>query len=85
MREPKDFEAPLCAEVGGDWWFPDKEDNKFDGRYARSICKNCLHNNECAEWGIYNEVHGIWGGLTPRERQSIRVARRIQVREEDIA
>jgi hypothetical protein len=32
--------------------------------YARSICNNCEHKAECAEWGIYNERHGIWGGLT---------------------
>jgi hypothetical protein len=24
MREPSEYEAPLCASVGGDFWFPEK-------------------------------------------------------------
>ena len=41
MREPKDYEAPLCAEIGGDWWFPEKEDHpagRIDAVHAKSIC-----------------------------------------------
>ena len=25
MREPREYENPLCAEIGGDFWFPDKD------------------------------------------------------------
>lgn len=85
MREPRNYEAPLCAEVGGEWWFPDKEDNNIDSMYAKSICRRCQHQTECAEWGIHNERHGIWGGLVDRQRQAIRRQRKITVREEDIA
>jgi WhiB family redox-sensing transcriptional regulator len=85
MREPRNYEAPLCAEVGGEWWFPDKEDNNIDSMYGKSICRRCEHQTECAEWGIYNERHGIWGGLVEIERRMIRRQRKITVREEDIA
>ena len=91
MREPREYEAPLCAEVGGNHWFPEKgdddnsESNYDDTGTAKRICGNCTHRLECAEWGIYNERFGIWGGLTPYERRSIRKRRGIQVRRQEIA
>jgi hypothetical protein len=85
MREPRNYEAPLCAEVGGEWWFPDKEDNYVDSRYAKSICRQCQHQTECAEWGIYNEQHGIWGGLVDKQRREIRKQRNLKLKEEDVA
>lgn len=85
MREPRNYEAPLCAEIGGEWWFPDKEGNDIDSMYAKSICQRCIHQTECAEWGIYNERHGIWGGLAETHRRVIRRQRKIQLKEEDVA
>lgn len=85
MREPREYEAPLCAQIGGDWWFPDKEDNHIDTRYPKTICGRCEHQTECAEWGIRNERHGIWGGLVEKQRREIRRQRNITLREEDIA
>ena len=73
MREPKDYEAPSCAQIGGDFWFPDvKEIESFANiKFAKSVCNTCPHKSECAEWGIANEVHGIWGGLTNKDRDLI--------------
>jgi hypothetical protein len=39
---------------------------------AKSICRKCTHQFECAEWGIHNERFGIWGGHTSRDLISIR-------------
>ena len=80
MREPREYEAPLCAEVGGDYWFP--EDLSSNGRngdtaLAKSICGNCRHRNECAEWGINRERYGVWGGLSANQRRIIRIQRGI--------
>jgi hypothetical protein len=88
MREPHEFEAPLCAEVGGDHWFPEIEighQMQQTVGYAKSICGKCPHQTECAEWGIYNEQHGIWGGLTVRARASIRRQRNILLRRDNVA
>jgi hypothetical protein len=82
MREPSQYEAPSCATVGGDFWFPEKEQGQMilaDGQYAKSICRGCTHRIECAEWGIRKEAFGIWGGLAPRERLSVRRDRRINL------
>jgi hypothetical protein len=59
--------------------------NTVEMAMAKSICRTCPHKAECAEWGIKNEVHGIWGGLVPKERFSIRLSRNISLREEDVA
>jgi hypothetical protein len=88
MREPRFYENPYCADVGGDFWFPEKENGYLYAKemeMAKSICGMCPHQTECAEWGIKNEVHGIWGGLAPRTRANIRTKRNIILREEDVA
>jgi len=82
MREPREYENPLCAQIGGDFWFPEREEGAVsyvDGQYAKSICKRCIHKVECAEWGIRKETFGIWGGLAHRERLQARRDRRINL------
>ena len=86
MREPRQYESPLCAQTGaGDYWFPEPGQGTItETVLARSICNQCSHKTECAEWAIKYEHHGIWGGLTERERKQIRRKRRITVgREQD--
>ena len=88
MRKPREYENPLCAEVSGDFWFPDTQADinaVQDATAAKSICRRCSHRTECAEWGIRKEYYGIWGGLTLRERQVIRRQKgiRIHQKEED--
>lgn len=89
MREPWNFEDPLCREVGTDFFFPEKDDGDSPTMtgYAKSICAGCSHKIECAEWGINNERFGIWGGLTQTNMRSIRRMRNIVLKEqgEDVA
>ena len=85
MREPRFYEAPSCATIGGDFWFPDNEiplATTNDAQFAKSICNRCPHRRECVEWGIANESHGIWGGLNNRARQEIRRKRGIKIHQE---
>ena len=80
MREPRQYEAPLCAQVDAELWFPEKyEGNTRNLRIAKGLCSQCKHKIECAEWGIQHERIGIWGGLTARERQIIRRERNIKL------
>jgi hypothetical protein len=86
MREPRFYESPLCAEVSGDFWFPDTKTDVNavkDSAAAKSICNRCSHKTECAEWGIRKEYYGIWGGLTLRERQVIRSQKGIRIHQEE--
>ena len=75
MRSPRDFDNPLCAQVDGELWFPEQGGSGTE--VPRSICNQCSHKIECAEWGIKYERHGIWGGLSAMERRAIRKKRNI--------
>ena len=88
MRHPFEYEGPACSEVGGDYWFPDRDNgitNTDEMKIAKAICDGCIHKIECAEWGIHKEYFGIWGGLTEQQRRIIRRQRNIIVREEGVA
>lgn len=88
MRDPRNYESPLCAEVGVDTFYPediDGEGKNLTIRAAKRICDRCQHLTECAEWAIYNERFGIWGGLTSGQRIHIRRKMGIQVRREESA
>ena len=86
MREPREYENPLCAQSGGDFWFPEPGlGSTQEAVHARNICNSCVHQTECAEWGIYNERYGIWGGLSDFQRKQIRRQRNIVLRQENSA
>jgi WhiB family redox-sensing transcriptional regulator len=53
-----------------DLFYPQPGD---DSRVPKRICSSCEHKQECLMWAIDNEEeHGIWGGMSPRERRRIR-------------
>ena len=88
MREPRFYENPACATVGGDFWFPENDPanrNTIEVAIAKSICRRCPNQEECAEWGIQNENFGIWGGLNEGQRRLIRRKRRITVKGAEVA
>ena len=86
LRRPDELDSPSCATVGGDYWFPELESGgitQAEAKIAKSICSACPHKVECAEWGIYRERFGIWGGLTDMDRRHIRRSRGIRINEEE--
>ena len=80
MRGPWQFEDPACREVGTEVFYPDRGEVNLAAR-AKRICAGCIHKQECAEWGLYNEHLGIWGGLVENERRSLRKVLKIDLRE----
>ena len=56
-----------------------------DAKKVKEFCNKCAHQVECAEWGIAKERFGIWGGLNPRERQSIRRRRRVRLQDDELS
>lgn len=62
--------SALCAQADPDAWYPDKGDNI---RAAKELCRRCPVRVPCLELALERtEPHGLWGGLTPRERRKIR-------------
>lgn len=50
---------------------------------AKQLCRACPLQADCAEYAIAHELYGIWGGLTPTERSTIRAKRGITVNHPD--
>ena len=80
MREPFQYEQPLCAEVDSELFFPEKESGKTTAQQAKSICSKCIHKSECLEWAIVNVEQGVWGGTTERQRLKMRRKRGLKLR-----
>lgn len=75
MRGPWHFETPACAEIGGDFWFPEPRADDKEHQLAKTICSLCTHKTECLEWALENEHYGVWGGLGEKARKQIRARR----------
>lgn len=61
----------LCAETDPDAFFPEEGGSQ---RIPKNICKDCPVRVRCLEYAIRNnETHGVWGGLSPSERQKLRL------------
>ena len=58
-----------CRGVDKDLFFPAAGKNATE---AKAICAECPVLEPCREWGIGNETYGIWGGLSERERRTLR-------------
>jgi WhiB family redox-sensing transcriptional regulator len=73
MRPPAWMEDALCAQVGGDAWFPE---NGQGAREARTICRACPVATACLEWALANEPGwGVYAGTTQRQRAKARKRR----------
>ena len=69
--------GPVPCETEGlaDLFFPTGPDHeqRYDERMAKEFCKKCPVKNQCAMAAIIDgDQYGIWGGLTPAERNKIR-------------
>lgn len=65
-------ETPCMAYP--DAFFKDRgEDAREKYIVARKLCQSCPIRLQCLEYAVANnEDHGIWGGMTPRERRGLR-------------
>jgi hypothetical protein len=79
MKGPWEFENAPCTQVGVNVFFAqDRDDPESNGtrdsryRDAKKGCSTCEYKTDCAIWGLANETHGVWGGLTPKERNLIK-------------
>jgi WhiB family redox-sensing transcriptional regulator len=60
----------LCATSDPEMFFP-PGDSPAAG--ARQICAQCPVRRQCLAYAVAaGEPHGIWGGLDPDERRSLR-------------
>ena len=68
-----------CKGVNPAVFFPKAHDPSH-ARQARKICAACDVQAECLEFALVNrECFGIWGGLSERQRRTMRKDRRMLV------
>ncbi len=74
-----DFSQARCREVGTEFFFTEENNETNISVYAlgKTICSGCSVRQQCLEWAVRHEAHGLWGGMTPRERMLIRKKRNI--------
>ena len=76
----RDGPRALCAEVGGDWWFPEPGASMTDIARAKDVCDRCELRQACLAYATEATdghgvlIPGIWGGTTVRERRAMRMA-----------
>jgi hypothetical protein len=83
MRVPYEFENPLCRETAPELFYPEMGEDPSNIALVKSICGRCSHLADCAEWGIAKERYGIWGALTPKDRDRVRMKRSLVLSEEE--
>lgn len=70
--KPPELPQALCREIGGDLWYPDdtQTPTTIEVRMAKAVCRRCPEQQPCLDYAIANrEQHGIWGGMTTKERR----------------
>ena len=60
-------------------WFPGVGQS---AAASRAICRTCPVISECAAYAIENNLEGVWGGTTDRERSALRSAPKRRAPEE---
>lgn len=76
--------AGIAVVLAGDLWKRDAlcvertDVEFFVGRGeptepAKAVCRSCIVRAECLDYALENGIkHGVWGGLSERERRRLR-------------
>jgi WhiB family redox-sensing transcriptional regulator len=68
-----------CAGMGTTLFFSGKGDNRWVAE-AKAMCARCDVVEECLQWAIdTGSRHGVFGGLTPRERQGMKLGKGVRL------
>lgn len=60
----------LCADADPELFF---SPGAFEHKIAKGICRLCSVRKQCLRYALEVPVdHGVWGGLTERERRGYR-------------
>jgi WhiB family redox-sensing transcriptional regulator len=68
QEAPKWHESANCLGCDPELFFPMRGESTKE---AKEVCAGCVVRSECIAEHLY-EKHGIWGGLSERERRVLR-------------
>ena len=82
LRPPDWTEQAVCAEVGSDFWVPEKGESS---RQPKNVCRGCPVRVDCLRHALDRpEEFGVWGGMSCEERELAAVERAKGTSLEDI-
>jgi hypothetical protein len=68
IGNPQLHEDALCPQTDPDVFFPEKGGSTRD---AKRVCGACAVRSACLDYALkHDEEHGIWGGLSKKERDA---------------
>ena len=65
------WEAAACKGIWTPLFYPEQGGDN-DLKELKLVCNGCPILEECREYAIWNETHGFWGGMLPRDRMRLR-------------
>lgn len=72
FERPEWFDAAECRGTPPGVFYTERGENARV-RKAKQICRGCDVRAECLEFALSTgEKHGVWGGLSERERRRLR-------------
>jgi len=74
-----------CAEIGVEFFYLDEHSGtpKNMLKMFKEMCIQCPIYDDCLEWAVRHERHGLWAGTTPRTRSNMRYNRGIMIETPD--
>ena len=78
LLRPRWMRKAACRDQGFDAWFPTDEFSE-EADAARQVCSGCGVRPECLDYALAAGIrHGLWGGLSARERAALVTSDRAQ-------
>jgi WhiB family redox-sensing transcriptional regulator len=81
-RDAPRWDGAACIGHDAELWFHDAETNRDAKTWtakAKTICEGCDLIKLCRDWAIEQRIpHGVYGGMSAKEREK----RRRQIREQ---
>lgn len=73
--KPQWMEQALCHDYPLELFFPDVGDSRVVVNEAKRVCQRCPVAADCLAYALeFDNLPGIWGGKTQRERRKIYIA-----------
>lgn len=70
-------EAAACAEVDGEFFFPEPPDWQSTAPAKKMCRESCEVREACLQYALVNKIHdGVWGGYAGYERKAMRAKKR---------
>lgn len=76
LLRPRWMRNAACRGQGFNTWFPSEESSE-EADAARHVCSGCRVRTDCLDYALAAGIrHGVWGGLSARERTALAGAAR---------